>query len=458
MVLDKLGQSLKDTLKKISSSLFVDEKLVNELVRDLQRALLQADVNVKLVFNLTNAIKTRFKDEETPGGISQRDHLVHILYEELARFLGGDAKPIDTNAAHPYTIMLVGLFGNGKTTTAGKLAKYYQKRGKKLALLSTDTWRPAAFEQLKQLGAKVGVDVYGDPEVKDPVEIYKTFEDDLAAYDMVIVDTAGRDALNDELVQEISDLRKAVDAQSVFLVMSADIGQAAQRQAETFHETCNVTGVIITKMDGTAKGGAALAACSVTGAPVRFIGVGEKIDDFEEFRPKNFVGRLLGMGDLDALLEKTQDAFNDEEVMDLSKRLLKGEFTLIDLYEQMKAIKKMGPISKVMELVPGFSNMQIPKEALSAQEEKMKVWRYVMDSCTKRELEEPSTISGGRISRIAQGSGTSEQDVRDLVKQHRQAKKMMKAMKGMSGGGDEKKMQKMMKRMGGMKGLFGGKL
>ena len=447
MVLDKLGESLRSTFQKVSSALFVDDKLINELVKDLQRALLHADVNVKLVFELTKNIKTRIRDEQTPSTISKKDHLTHIVYEELARFLGGDAEPIDTSRSSPFIIMLVGLFGNGKTTTAGKLGHYYQKRGQKIALLSTDTWRPAAFEQLKQLGQKTGVDVYGDPKLKDPAKIYKKFEKTIQKYDIVLVDTAGRDALNDELIEEIKDVRKSVSADEVFLVLSADIGQGAQKQAETFHETCGVTGVIITKMDGTAKGGGALAACAVTGAPVRFIGVGEKLDALEEFKATNFVGRLLGMGDLEALLQKTQDAFSEEDVADLSKKFLKGEFTLIDLYEQMQAVKKMGPLTKVLELVPGFSQAKIPKEALEMQEEKAEIWRHVMDSCTKAELEDPSIITGHRVERIAKGAGASERDVRDLVKQHKQAKKMMKMMKG--GNMNEKQMQKMMKRMGG---------
>jgi signal recognition particle subunit SRP54 len=452
MVLDKLGESLRNTIKKVSSALFVDEKLINELVKDLQRALLRADVNVKLVFSLTSNIKKRISEEDTPASISKKDHLLHVLYEELAQFLGGEAEPITIKKA-PFIVMLVGLFGNGKTTTAGKLGKFFQKRGNKVALVSTDTWRPAAYDQLQQLGKQIDVPVFGNAKAKDPVKLYKNIEKGLSKYDVVIVDTAGRDALNDELVDEITRLRKAVDANEVFLVLSADIGQAAQRQAESFHETCNVTGVVITKMDGTAKGGGALAACAVTGAPARFIGVGEKIDALEEFKAKNFVGRLLGMGDMEALLDKTQEAFSEEEVVDLSKRLLKGEFTLIDLYEQMQAMKKMGPLSKVMELVPGFSQVKLPKEALQVQEEKSKIWRHVMDSCTKHELEEPEIISGGRIERIAQGSGATEKDVRELIKQYKQGKKMMKMFKG--GNMSEKQMQKMMKQMGGGRGLPG---
>lgn len=447
MVLDKLGESLRNTLRKVSSALFVDDTLLNELVKDIQRALLQSDVNVKMVLDIAKNIKTRFKQDKTPPGLSQKDHLIHIVYSELAALLGTESPPINIETHKPFTIMLVGLFGNGKTTTAGKLAKYYQKRGKRIALLSTDTWRPAAFEQLQQLGKQIDVSVFGDPTNKDPVAIYNQYKPQLDKHDVVIVDTAGRDALNDELIDEITQLRSAVDAQEVFLVIAAEVGQAAQRQAQAFHDSCNVTGVIITRLDGTAKGGGAIAACAITKAPVRFIGVGEKIDAFEPFRAQGFVGRLLGMGDMESLLERTQEAFNQQDAQDITKRLLKGEFTLIDLYEQMQSIKKMGPIAKVMELIPGFSQMQIPKEALSVQEEKMTLWRHIMDSCTLKELEDPSIINHARVQRIAKGSGTSETEVRELLKQHKQAKKMLKMVKG-GGTGNPKQLKRMMQKMG----------
>jgi signal recognition particle subunit SRP54 len=227
--------------------------------------------------------------------------------------------------------------------------------------------------------------------------------------------------------------------------MSADIGQAAEKQAQTFHDTCNVTGVVITKLDGTAKGGGALIACAVTGAPVRFIGVGEKVDDFEEFRAQGFVGRLLGMGDLESLLEKTREAISEEDAEDMGKRFLKGEFTLIDLYEQMKAMKKMGPLNKVFSMIPGMGGLDIPKEVLDMQEGKIDDWRVLMDSMTRSELEDPSVMNPGRIERIANGSGKSTRAVRELIKQYKQSKKMAKMMKGMSG--SEKDMQKMMAKM-----------
>lgn len=449
MVLENLGTKLKDTLSKITNSLFVDEKLVNELVKDIQRALLLADVNVKLVFDLTKRIKERYLKEQAPGSISKKDWLVKIVYEELIMFLGEEEFTLDTTKK-PTKIMLVGLFGSGKTTTCAKLAKYFVKRGLRVALVATDTWRPAAFTQLEQLGKQINVPVFGDPSKKDPVVIYSQFEDKLNDYDVVIVDTAGRDALSEDLFVELNRLNAAVKPDYPILVLSADVGQAARKQAEAFHETCDVKGVIITKLDGTAKGGGALSACAVTGSKVAFIGIGEKIDDLEKFKPKNFVGRMLGMGDIEALLEKAKQAISEDEAKDITARMLKGEFTLIDLHDQMQAMKKMGPLSKVMEMIPGMGSLKIPKEALQGQQEKLGRWKFIMDSCTKEELCEPEVISGKRVERIAIGSGSSMKDVRDLLKQHRQAKKMVKMLKG----GSMKSMEKMMQRMGGGKMKF----
>lgn len=455
MVLEKLGDSLKNTLEKIAKSMFVDEKLINELIKDIQRALLQSDVNVKLVFELTKKIKERALKEEIKG-LPKKDHLVNIVYEELVNFLGGEGHKIEINKK-PFKIMLVGLFGNGKTTTSGKLAKFFQKRGLKVALISTDTWRPAAYTQLKQLGDSIKVPVYGNPKQKDPVKIYSEFEKELNTHDLIIIDTAGRDALSDDLIEELNKLNKKVKADENLLVIGADVGQASEKQAEAFHKTCGVGGVIITKLEGTAKGGGALAACRVTGAPVKFIGVGEKIDDLEEFDPKRFVGRILGMGDIETLLEKAREAISEEDAQDLGKKFLKGEYNLIDLYEQMEAMNKMGPLGKVMELIPGMGQLKIPKEALKVQEQKLKNWRHMMNSMTKEELEEPTIIDGKRVERIAKGSGKNVSEVRELLKQYQQSKKLVKMIKGTNPEKmNEKDMQKMMKRMGGMKGMLGG--
>jgi signal recognition particle subunit SRP54 len=443
MVLEKLSNSLKNTLKKITGAAFIDEKLVNELIKDIQRALLQGDTNVKLVFNITQKIKERALKEQPPKGITKKEFLVKIVYEELVEFLGGPGSKIHIEKK-PFKIMLVGLFGNGKTTSAGKLANYYKKRGLKVAVIQTDTWRPAAYEQLETLAKKSGVAFYGKKEEKNPEKIYKSFEKELDQYDLVIIDTAGRDALNDELIEELNKINSAVKPDETMLVMSADIGQAAENQAKKFHDNCKVTGVLITKLEGTAKGGGALIACAVTGAPVKFIGLGEKIDDLEEFKPEGFVGRLLGMGDLEALLEKAREAITEEEAQDLGRKFLKGEFNLIDLYEQMSALKKMGPLGKVMEMIPGMGQIQLPKEALQVQEKKLEIWRHIMNSMTKEELEEPEIITNTRIERIAKGAGVETQEVRGLLKQHKQSKKLVKMMKGAD---SEKGMQKAMQKL-----------
>lgn len=446
-MLEGLSNSLRNTLKKVTDALFVDEKLVNELVKDIQRALIKSDVNVKLVMEITSKIKERALNEEVPKDVSKKEHLVNIVYEELVDLLGKGEKVNYTELVSqkkPYKIMLVGLFGSGKTTTAGKLAGYFKKRGIDVGVITTDTWRPAAYDQLEQIAGKVKVKFYGDKNEKKPEKIYKKYEKELSKHDLVIVDTAGRDALNDELIEELNSLNKAVKPDDTMLVLSSDIGQSAQQQAETFHENCNVTGVMITKMDGTAKGGGALIACSVTGAPVRFIGTGEKLADLEEFKPEGFVSRLLGMGDLEALLEKTREAVSEEEAEDMSKKFLKGDFNLIDLHDQMQAMKKMGPLTKVMDMIPGMGNANIPKDMLEGQEEKIKNWKFLLQSMTKEELEEPSIINSSRVARIADGSGREKKEVRDLLKQYKQSKKLMKTMKP---GSSEKDMQKMMQKM-----------
>ncbi len=445
MVLDKLGDALKASLRKITGAAAVDEKAINELVKEIQRSLLQADVNVQLVFDVTKRIKERALSERAPTVLGRKEFVVNIVYEELVKFLGGDKLPLVIDPKKkPFLLMLVGLFGNGKTTTAGKLGSYYKKRGLKVALVQTDTWRPAAYDQLQQLGKQVELPVYGMKGEKNPEKIWKTVLPELDKYDLVIVDTAGRDALSDDLIEELNGINKLVRPHEALLVMAADVGQSAEKQAKAFHDTVHVNGVIITKLDGTAKGGGALTACSVTDAPVRFIGTGEKIEEFEEFKPKGFVGRLLGLGDLEALLEKAREAISEDRAEDLGQKFLQGEFNLLDLYEQMQAMRKMGPLSKVMKMMPGMGGMEIPKEALEVQDEKLKLWRHLMDSMTKAELEDPDVITGGRLERIALGSGSSISEVRALLKQYKQSKKLVKVFKGAQ---DEKSMQKMMQKM-----------
>lgn len=443
MVLEKLSDSLKNTLQKIAKSLFVDEKLINELVKDIQRALLQSDVNVKLVFDLTEKIKSRALSEEAPKGLTKKEQLINIVYGELVNFLGKEQHKIEIGQK-PFKIMLVGLFGSGKTTTAGKLAKFYTKRGFKVALVGLDIHRPAAMEQIEQVGKHANVQVFSDKRIKDPIGIWDNFKGEYKNFDVLIIDTAGRDALSKELINEIEEVNKEIKPNEALLVISADIGQAAQKQAEQFHKSCGITGVIVSKMDGTAKGGGALTACAVSGAPIKFIGVGEKIDDLEQFNATGFVGRLLGMGDLEALLEKAQEVIKIEDAEDLGRRFLKGEFNLIDLYEQMEAMSKMGPLSSIVEMIPGFGSLKLPKEMLQTQEGKLKKWKVAMNSMTKAELEDPELIEMSRVERISKGSGIPASEIRELIKQYRQSKKMVKMFKGSKGD-----ISKFMKKFGG---------
>ena len=454
MVLDKLSDSLKNTLSKIKNTITVNRELVEEVVKEIQKALMASDVNVRLVLDITKKIRERAISENNEN-LSKKEHLITIIYEELSNFLGtGDEFELKEGQNR---ILLVGLYGQGKTTTSGKFGLYFKNRSSKVALISTDTWRPAAYEQLKQLGGKIEIDVFGDVNCKTPNEIYAKFEKKLAKYDVVIIDSAGRDNLNEELVDEIIGLNKNVNPTDTFLVMGADVGQTAAKQAQAFKDNLNITGVIVTKMDGTGKGGGALSACSIVSAPVRFIGVGEKTEDFERFNSKNFVSQLLGMGDIETLLEKAHLAIDEDKARNMSDRMMRGEFDLDDLYEQMSAMGKMGSMSKIMGMIPGMGGLKIPKDEMKKQEAKLKKWRFMMDSMTKFEKRNPKELNISRIKRIAKGSGTSVTGIRELLKQYKQTKKMMGMMKDPSAMGDmenmdPKAMMKMMKKSG-MKGM-----
>ena len=447
MVLDNLKEGLRNSLNKIKDSMFVDKKLIKEITKDIQKSLIKSDVDVQLVLDVTQTIKDRALNEDKPKTITEKEHFISIVYEELADILGtGDEYNLEREikeSDETYKIMLVGLFGSGKTTTTGKLASYYQKRGINTCILSTDTWRPAAAEQIEQIGDDIGVDAYTDPDCDDPKEIFEKYEDEINSYDLAVIDTAGRDALNDELIEELKGIDTSVDADEKFLILSGDIGQSAKDQAEAFKESCGVTGVILTKMDGTAKGGGALVACSVTESPVRFIGIGEKLSDLERFDSENFVGRLLGMGDLEGLLEKTREAFDEEDMEDMKEKMLQGEFNLIDMRDQMEAMNNMGPLDKVLDMIPGLGADQIPKEMLEGQKEKMEEWKHLMNGMTKDELEDPTIMNRSRIERVSQGSGKDERELRDLIKHYKKSKKMMKMMNP----GKEQDMEEMMKKM-----------
>ncbi len=441
-MLEKLGEGLKEAIRKITKAGYIDKQTVGELVNDIQRSLMASDVNIKLAFDLTNKIKDRALNEKPPQGITPREYIVKIVYEELVKFVGKKPEIL----VKPHKIMLVGLFGSGKTTSIGKIAKFYQKKGLKPALIGCDVHRPAAMDQLSQIASQLNIPCYAPKDSKNTSEIAsKGLEQFSKKYDVIIVDAAGRNALDSELAKELKDLGELVKPEEVLLTIPADLGQAAGTQASEFKKLVNITGIFLTKMDGTARGGGALTACAVTEAPVRFIGTGEKMDAIEVFDPERFISKLIGFGDLQSLLEKAKEV---EFKPETAKKIMEGQFTLKEFYEQIKSMQKMGPLKSVMDMIPGMP-MQLPKELdLSKQEEKMKKWAYIIDSMTPQERENPDIIEASRIKRVAKGSGTEEADVRDLIRQFDQAKKVMK----MVGGAGMKRgpLAKLAKRFKGM--------
>ncbi len=427
MAIDRLGSSLYEALKKVFRASVVDEATVKELVRDLQRALLQADVNVQLVLAISKQIEERALKEKVPPGISRREHVIKVVYEELTRFVGDKPVPIKMEPGRKKIIMLVGIQGSGKTTHAAKLARYFQKRGLKPALICADTYRPGAFAQLQQLATRINVPVFGDSKAKDPVKVVNDGLKHFSDKDFVIVDTAGRHKEEQELIREMKNLERHVKPDEVIMVIDGTIGQQALIQAKAFHEATPIGAIIVTKLDGSARGGGALSAVAATGAPIKFIGTGEKIEDIEPFIPSRFVGRLLGMGDLETLLEKVHDA--EIKVPEKkAKAILSGKFTLTDMYEQFEAVKGMGPIKKIFKMLPGMS-YDVPDEMLNTAEGRLEKWRVIIQSMRFEEKENPKILNSSRIRRVARGSGTSDKEVKELLKQYVMMRKMMKMFK-----------------------------
>lgn len=415
-------ESLKEVAKKILGATSVDKKFVEEIVKDVQRALIKADVNVKHVKEISDAIRKRATSEEVLSGLTAKEHILKIVYEELLKGIGeGFDIPLKKSK-----IMLVGLQGSGKTTTTVKIAKFYRDYGLKTAVIAADTFRPAAYEQLKQLAEKYKVGFYGEKDGRSSVEIVKKGLENLKDYDMIIVDTAGRHALEKELIEEMKSVAEAVTPDYKFLVIDAATGQLAANQAKAFHDAIKIDGIIVTKLDGTAKGGGALSAAREIGIPIVFIGTGEKIEDFEKFDPKSFISRLLGMGDVKSLMEKVERIVKEEEID--AEAFLKGTFTLKDVYKQIEAVEKMGPIRKIFEMIP-FLGLKVDESVIELTQEKMKKFKVIMNSMTEEELINPKILDSSRIKRIAIGSGTSVQDVKELMKYYETMKSLMKKVK-----------------------------
>ena len=427
MAVDKLGSSLYNAIKKVFKASVIDEETVKELVRDIQRALLQADVNVQLVLEISKRIEDRALKEKVPPGISRREHVIKVVYEELTRFVGDKPVPLKMEPGKKKIIMLVGIQGSGKTTHAAKLARYFQKRGLKPAVICADTYRPGAFAQLQQLANRINVPVYGDVKAKDPIKVVKEGLKQFTDKDLIIVDTAGRHKEEKDLIKEMKDLEKHVKPDEVIMVIDGTIGQQALAQAKTFHEATPIGAIIVTKLDGSSRGGGALSAVAATGAPIKFIGTGEKIEDVEPFVPSRFVGRLLGMGDLETLLEKVHDA-EIKVPQKKAKEILSGKFTLTDMYDQFSAVKNMGPFSKVLKMLPGMS-YDMPEDMLNNAEDRLDKWRVIIQSMTPQERENPKVFNASRARRVARGSGTSEKEVKELLKQYVMMRKMLKMFK-----------------------------
>ena len=438
-MLEKLSGVLRNSMDRLASAIFVDKKLVDSIIKDLQRALIESDVAVTLVKQISDELRA-VASSESIKGVDKKEQIIKLLHDKILSIIGGEKKEL--KLARGDRVVLIGLYGSGKTTTTNKLAYYYSKRGFKSAIVGLDVHRPAASEQLEQLGKNSKIRVFVDASEKNPSKIIKKFKSEFDDYDLLFFDTAGRHDLDGELIEELKVINKEVKPTHVLLVIPADIGQVVKRQAQEFKKSLDISGVIVTRMDSSAKGGGALAACSQTGTPVYFITTGEKLNDLEVFNPENFVSRILGMGDLEALLDKVKSSIDENSQKKSLKRLEEGKFNLLDLYEQIKAMQSMGSLSKITSLIPGFSKAKIPEEMLGSQENKIKKWKNIIDSMTPEEIDNPAVLDKqkSRISRIAHGAGSTVSDVKALLKQY-------DLIKEFSSGG-----------MGGMEGLESGQL
>lgn len=438
-MLDSLREGLSSIMRKLITGTVIDKRIVEEILKEMRKVLLRADVSIELTDNLIENIRKKCLEGKVPAGLTLREYVLKVVYTELVNLLGKEA----ASSLGKGKIMLIGLFGSGKTTSAGKLARYFQKQGLRPGLVACDYHRPAAPEQLKQLAKQINVPVHVD-ENKDP---YRAAEDAIrkfAKLDVLIFDTAGRDALDEKLAEELRKLGEIIQPDEVLLVIPADIGKVCGKQAEEFNKLVGITGVFVTRMDGTAKAGGSLAATAATGAKIKFIGIGEKLNDIELYNPERFVSRLLGLGDLQTLLEKAREAEIKPEKVE---KIVEGKFTLQDFYEQIEALQKMGPIKKLVGMIPGFSMLKLPEDLLSMQDEKMKNYRVIIQSMTPEERENPEIMNESRIKRVAKGSGKSESEVRELLQQYRKMKKLLKSLGGVSGL-KRGQLQKLMKRFG----------
>ena len=441
MALESLSRGIFRSLGFLKNRRKLDEDELRDMTRSLRRALQEADFNVRQTKEIVERMETRLREEEPRPGLTLQTYAMNILYTELVRILG----PAHQFQPRGATLLLVGLYGQGKTTTTAKLAEWYRKKhGLRVAVIEADVHRPGAYAQLSQLLEDTTITVYGEPDNKDAAQIVRNGLAKCAAADLVIVDTAGRHQLDEELVEELENIASLTRATERWLVIDAQVGQAAGPVAASFHQLAGVTGIVVTKLDGTARGGGALSAVAATGAPIVHIGVGEKVSDLEKFESDRFISRLLGMGDIQGLIDLAPEDLDEEEAMRLTQRMMSGRFTLNDMYKQMEMMSKVGTIDKLMSFLPG--NMLgglggMSKSQKQAMQSNLDRYRTIMDSMTAWEKNEPAKIKADRIKRIARGSGVREKDVRELIGQWNRSRKMMKGM------GGNRKLNKQMRKM-----------
>ncbi|MGC8647202.1 MAG: signal recognition particle receptor subunit alpha [Candidatus Micrarchaeia archaeon] len=411
-----LGEGLRQALAKITRSTIIDAKTIREFTKDLQKLLLSADVDVKLVYDFTKSIEDKALKSKPPQGLSPHDYITNIVYGELVKLVGSTYEP----EMKRQRILLAGLYGSGKTTTAAKLAKFYQDRGLSAALICSDVSRPAAYEQLKTLAEQANIPFFGMQGEKDAAKIAKLGMEKFKDKAVVICDTSGRNALDSALTEELKRISKVFNPDTKILVINADIGQVAGKQAREFNEAIGISGIIITKMDGSGKGGGALSAANASGAKVMFIGTGEKLKDIEPFNAERFIGSLLGVPDLAGLIEHVQQAIKEASIKPEEVDIEKLDFETF--YAQLKAMGKMGPLRNVFSMLGA---PDVPKDTIEQSEEKLKKYKVIIDSMTKEERKNEHLLhESGRIKRIAMGSGTSEKDVRSLISDFNKLKKV----------------------------------
>lgn len=434
-----LGKKLREALSRLTGKPYVDADDVKALVKDLQRVLIANDVSVKLVLTLSKRIEERALKSEKMEALTLREHVTKVVYEELVSLMGKSYSP----RLDKHRILVCGLYGSGKTTTCAKIAHFYKTRGLSVALVAADTDRPAAQEQLEQLSKQVGAAFYTIKGEKNPARI-ATDALAKAKEEVLIVDSAGRNAFDGQLVEELRAIADAIKPDERYLVVSADIGQIAGKQAAEFDSAVKLSGVIVTKMDGSGKGGGALSSVAASDAKIAFIGVGEKITDFEPYDSERFVGRLLGVPDIGALMEKIKEISKEADL----KAIESEELTIESFYEQLKAAKKLGPLGNVFSMIGA---VDVPKEMVQQSETKMKTYEAMINSMTKAERKDASLLktNSARLKRIAAGSGTDEKEVREFLSQFEKMEKMMNMFK--KNRGFRKKMEKMMQ--GGMPDL-----